>query len=275
VKIKGDFRVDNLLKHARQVAVESARAAGKLAKDRFDANVNVQEKDEFGDLVTEVDLLAEKEILQRLRHHFPDHQIRSEETGWLGVDGDWLWLVDPLDGTNNYAIGIPLYGVSITLLYQRQPVLGVIYDSHLDKMYVSELHQGSTCDGKKISLKPGRDVRKMTVGWIQGHGVQKEPQAMQLKHHLDAECKRVLRLWAPALLWCMVARGDLDGIVLYNSEGDDLYAGVLMVKEAGGVVMDFEGRPFEGMNPEPYLIACHPDQKETFLQMVREGLRNG
>ena len=71
--------------------------------------------------------------------------------------------------------------------------------------------------------------------------------------------------------WCMLAKGDIDGIVLYNSEGDDLYSGILMVKEAGGIVIDFDGNPFTGMKEEPYLIACHPDNKEELLQIVREG----
>jgi len=70
----------------------------------------------------------------------------------------------------------------------------------------------------------------------------------------------------------MLAKGDIDGIVLFNSEGDDLYSGVLMVQEAGGVVIDFEGNLFAGMNEEPYLIACHPDHKEELMRIVREGL---
>lgn len=73
----------------------------------------------------------------------------------------------------------------------------------------------------------------------------------------------------------MLAKGDIDGIILYNSEGDDLYSGILMVKEAGGIVIDFEGNAFTGMNTEPYLIACHEDHKEKMLTIVREGLSFG
>ncbi|SFI04115.1 Inositol monophosphatase family protein [Bacillus sp. 71mf] len=82
----------------------------------------------------------------------------------------------------------------------------------------------------------------------------------------------MMRLWAPTLQWCMLAKGDIDGIILYNSEGDDLYSGILMVKEAGGIVVDFKGNDFTGMNKEPYLIACHPDNKNYLLNMVSEGL---
>lgn len=270
--------MNHILNLAKEIAIDAAIKGGKIAKERFGGRLGLKEKDEYGDLVTEVDELAEKEILKRIVQHFPDHQIRSEETGWSGVEGDWLWLVDPLDGTNNYAIGLPVYGVSITLLYRKEPVLGVIYDSHLEKMYVSQKGMGMTCNGEPVHMKPvdSRPLRKMTVGWIQGHHVQKNPEAMRLKHALDEHFKRVLRLWAPSIQWCMVARGDLDGIVLYNSEGDDLYAGILMVKEAGGLVIDFEGNQFEGMNPEPYIIACHPNHRDSFLEMVRKTiLANG
>jgi len=265
--------VEELLQRAREVAIEAAVRAGQVAKERFDGTFVVTEKGEHGDLVTEVDELAEREILQRLQEHFPDHQIRSEETGWSGVEGDWLWLVDPLDGTNNFAVGLPVYGVSITLLYQKRPVLGVIYNSHLEKLYVAERGRGATLNGNRFEIpSKQREAHKLTVGWIQGHLVQKHAEAMALKHHLDLTSKRVLRLWAPTVQWSMLAQGELDGIVLYNSEGDDLYAGVLLALEAGAQVFDFEGNPFDRMNPEPYLIACHPEQRETFLAIVRQGL---
>ncbi|OPA81286.1 inositol monophosphatase [Paenibacillus selenitireducens] len=260
---------------ARLIASEAARDAGRIAKDRFGSSLIVNEKGEDGDLVTEVDHLAEQVILERIQSQFPDDQIRSEETGWIGVEGEWLWLVDPLDGTNNYAIGLAVFGVSITLLFREQPVLGVIYDSIQDQLYVAEQGKGATCNGRPIQVNAKQDtLRKMTVGWIQGHQVQKDPLAKHLKQHMDESFKRVLRLWAPTLLWAMLARGDLDGIILYNSEGDDLYSGIVLVQEAGGVVMNFDGTPFEGMTREPYIIACHPDVKVTFLQYVRETLES-
>lgn len=266
------MQIGRVLEEAKPVAVEAALAAGRLAKARFAEEFVIEEKDEHGDLVTEVDHLAEQEILHRLREHFPDHQIRSEETGWRGAEGDWLWLVDPLDGTNNYAVGLPVYGVAITLLFQKKPMLGVIYDSHLEKLYVAERGRGATVNGQPLRLPERKPAKKrLTVGWIQGHHVQQRPEAMRLKHHLDLTCKRVLRLWAPTLAWAMVARGDLDGIVLYDSEGDDLYAGVLLAQEAGARVVDFKGNEFVTMNPEPYLVACHPDDEERFLQLAREG----
>ncbi|MFC4546507.1 inositol monophosphatase family protein [Paenactinomyces guangxiensis] len=207
-----------------------------------------------------------------MKSGFPHHRFKGEEFGWSDEEeSEWVWLVDPLDGTNNYAIGHPLYAVCITCIYRGEPLLGVIYDSHLDNMYIAEKGNGVTCNGVPLRMKK-REFRLPTFAWIQGHQVQKDPVAMQLKQHLDQVCKRVLRLWAPALVWCMLARGDIDGVLLYNSEGDDLYAGLLVAREAGAITVDYNGNPFVGMKKEPYILACHPDRKEEFLRLVYNGM---
>ncbi|GIP37660.1 inositol monophosphatase [Paenibacillus sp. J31TS4] len=260
------------LPKARIIAEEAAREAAELARSRFENEKDVREKGEFGDLVTAVDLMAEAIILKKLKEAFPDDQIRSEESGWAGVEGDWLWLVDPLDGTNNYAVGLPVYGVAITLLYRKEPVLGVICDSAMRHVYTAQAGRGAWRNGEPLRAAARRPGGRPTLGWIQGHVVQGDTRAMGLKHHLDSVCKRVLRLWAPSLLWAMLARNDLDGIVLFNSEGDDLYAGVLLAKEAGMRVSWFDGSPFEGMSPEPYLIACRPERWEELQAEVAAGL---
>lgn len=264
--------MEEIVGRAVEIAVEAARSAGRLTRERFGGRFRIAEKDDFGDLVTEVDEQAEREIIRFIRRHFPDHAIWGEETGRSGEAGDWLWMIDPLDGTNNYAIGLPLYAVSITLLYRDVPVLGVVCDAHLGKIYVARKGKGAFCDGRRLRLDAGgRDPGKMTIGWIQGHQVQKDPAAARMREHLDRHVKRVLRLWAPSLLWCMLARGDLDGIVLYDSEGEDLYAGLLLAQEAGALTMDFRGHSFVGKPPVSYILACRPEDREAFCRLVQGG----
>lgn len=268
---------ETILQRANETAIRAVKEAGAVHLSLFGSNIAIEEKGQDGDLVTEADHRAEAAILRIITEEFPDHQVRSEETGWAGVDSEWLWLVDPLDGTNNFAIGLPVYGVSVTLIHQQQPVLGVIYEPVTDRLYVGEKGNGATCNGERLRLTESKrhTAAKPTIGWIQGHQVQKEERPMRLKHALDNQSKRVLRLWAPTLLWSALTRGDIDGIVLYNSEGDDLYSGVLLAQEAGAAVIDFEGNRLEGMKSEPYIIACRPNQTAFFLDLVREGLQGG
>ena len=266
--------MEDILQLAKNVATKVIVEAGSIARERFDQAAQMEEKDEFGDLVTEVDYLAEEVILKEISRVFPGHQIQSEEAGDNGVESEWLWQIDPLDGTNNFAIGVPVFSASITLLFRNEPVLGVIYEPMVDRLYVASINDGAFCNGKPITIKKRENPDRSIVGWIQGHKVQNEDKAVRLRNYIDVNCKRMMRLWAPTLQWCMLAKGELDGIILYNSEGDDLYSGILMVKEAGGIVVDFEGNEFTRTDPSsaPYFIACHPDHKDHFLKLVKEGL---
>lgn len=262
----------NTIAKAKELSVKVIRQAGEITKTKFGNFVDLRSKGEYGDVVTEVDHLAEEIIIQAIRSTFPTHQIHSEEAGMMGTENDWLWLIDPLDGTNNFVIGLPVFSTSITLMYKREPVLGVVYEPLTDRLFVSVLGEGTYCNNQKVLIKSNANLFKGNIGWIQGHKVQNDRRAVKLKHFIDVSFKRMLRLWAPTLQWCMLAKGDIDGIILYNSEGDDLYSGVLMVKEAGGIVIDFHGKPFTGMQEEPYIIACHPNHKDELLRIVNLGL---
>jgi len=266
-----DYNIINQAQHKLEKVIKEV---GLLIKNKFDHLTEINIKGDFGDVVTEADYLAEDILVKAIQQNFPSHQIRSEELGMLGEESDWLWLIDPLDGTNNFVIGLPVIAVSVTLMYRRHAVLGIVYEPFTDRLYASSINKGAYCNNKQITIKESTDLFKGTIGWIQGHKVQNNPQAVKLKNYIDHKFKRMIRLWAPTIQWCMLAKGDIDGIILYNSEGEDLYSGLLMVKEAGGCVIDFNGHEFNGMVDEPYIIACHPQHKEQLLSIVKEGLNS-
>lgn len=267
--------MEQIIRVARELAIAAALEAGRLIRERFDQLDTYEEKGEFGDVVTEVDYAAEHLILQKIERVFPEHRIRSEEAGINQVqDSDWLWLIDPLDGTNNFAVGLPVFSCSITLMHRLKPVLAVIYEPMVDRLFVSVLNEGTTCNGLPVQMNVGRSFVRPSVAWIQGHVVQNEARAVALRQYIDLNTKRMMRLWAPTIQWCMLAKGSLDAIILYNSEGEDLYSGMLMVQEAGGVIVDFEGNRVHGISEEPYLIACLPQHLDYFVKMVQEGLQS-
>ncbi|WP_171685722.1 inositol monophosphatase family protein [Paenibacillus planticolens] len=281
---------------AKEVAVKAASKAGDLAREHFGGKLTVQHKDERGDLVTEVDVKADRLIVDEIMAVFPTHRIYSEEAGEGGAASDWVWHVDPLDGTNNFALGIPLYGVSISLSYQGRIVLGVVHDSALGITYAALKGEGSWQDGIQLAAKPSGALAKSTLSWIQGHAVGKDDQgALTLRHHLEHSVKRVLRMWAPSLTWAMLARGDLHGIALYNSEGEDLYAGLLLAQEAGVKVTDFDGNSLDllgeagaageganarcnegvgnGQGKPAYIVAAVPEYHAELLQIVQQAIK--
>lgn len=259
------------VEEAKIKVAELAREAGKLARQAFLKDIQVDLKGNDGDVVTEIDRKAEQLIVNGLLQLFPDHGVYGEEFGWVGNrKSDWLWLVDPLDGTNNYVIGLPAYGVSITGIFQGEIKLGIIYESHLDRLYIAEKEKGVTVNGLPLQMRPPQ-TSHLTLAWVQGYQVQKASEAAYLRWHLECYSKRIICLWVPTVVCCMLARGDLDGVVSYRSESSDLYAGLLIAKEAGACIMDFEGNSIHNIQENPYIIACHPNRKKEMLHLIKQG----
>jgi myo-inositol-1(or 4)-monophosphatase len=261
------------LEHARRVAVEAAEAAGVVVREGVKGVVGVHAKGCDGDVVTDLDLAAEKILLDRVLTTFPDHRVIAEESGLHG-GGEWTWLVDPLDGTNNLAIGLPTYVIGVALCFRGRPLLGVIHDPVMSRTWSAVRGSGAQGPGGAPLAPPYRPVPHGPIlAWTQGYGVARDdPAALALKITLDVRARRVLRLWAPLLGWVMLARGDIDGIIGYRAGVVDLPAGVLIAQEAGLAVRDLGGGPFDDDFNAPgrdrSFVAGRPELIDALLAMV-------
>jgi len=196
-----------------------------------------------GDLVTEVDHLCEDILVDGIRSAFPDHHVVSEERGSVGPNSDWCWLIDPLDGTNNYALGLPLYGCSLALSHCGKYVLGVVHDAHHDRTLGGAVGLGAYEGQQRLSINwQRRPDAALTVGWTQGYAVGADPTARRVRDQLELRCKRVLANWSPVIDMILLSTGGLDAFVSFDSELTDFAAGLVLIPEAGGLVADFEGR---------------------------------
>jgi myo-inositol-1(or 4)-monophosphatase len=264
------------LEVAHGLAVEAAEAAGALLRGPGLAGTGMRVKDSTGDIVTDLDLAAEKVIIDRIRAVFPSHRIIAEESGLLdaavsdtspasGAAGGRTWLVDPLDGTNNLAIALPAYVVGIAMCAGDLPVLGVVHDPVARQTWSAVRDRGAFGPCGRLPCPPSRPAPYGPVlAWTQGHGVSREDvTARALKLVLECTARRVLQLWAPLLAWVMLARGDIDGIVGYRAEAVDLPAGALIAAEAGLAVCGLDGQPFDERIGRPAadrsFVAGHPE----------------
>jgi myo-inositol-1(or 4)-monophosphatase len=158
---------------------------------------------------------------------------------------EWTWLIDPLDGTNNVALGLPLFGVCVTLCHREIPIITAIYSGHQDTTYVAVRGHGVVRDETTPvqivgSIKP----RSTTVSWIQGYGVRPDdPVPRRALAGLQGKFKRILQLWAPTVDWALLIEGRIGAVVCYRNEAEDLMGGILAAVEAGAVLTDFTGRP--------------------------------
>lgn len=230
-------------------AIMAARQAGDIiarSADRIDT-LQIETK-EINDFVSEVDKNAEKTIIDTLRKAYPDHSFLGEESGLQKAPGEgtaeYEWIIDPLDGTTNFLYGIPHYAVSIALKHRGKLYQSVIYDPIKDDLFTASKGQGATLNGRRIRIKARRDMN----GALLTTGV---PYRMDQQHLVDpylASMKALLpgtagvrRPGAASLDLAYVAAGRYDGFWEFSLHEWDIAAGVLMVREAGGMVSDLTG----------------------------------
>ncbi|SVC62084.1 uncharacterized protein METZ01_LOCUS314938, partial [marine metagenome] len=226
--------------------VEAALAAGKVQAEHVDKIQSVSEKSGLrGDVVTEVDLLCEKEIIDRIQKVFPCDAILAEESGETLGDVSRKWIIDPLDGSLNYSHGYPCYCVSIGVEHEGELVVGVIYNPNLDELFVAEKGQGATLNGKTIKVSTTKTLEKSLL--VTGFS----PKIMgseddNLKHFCNfmKSCQAVRRPGSAAMDLCYIAMGRFDGFWEACLSPWDMAAGVLIVREAGGRVTAFGGESF-------------------------------
>jgi myo-inositol-1(or 4)-monophosphatase len=262
------------LDEALRLAASLVAAAGELAREALDGGELEQTaKGERGDVVTPVDRAAEALIVAGIRARFPDHAIRSEEAGSLGPDSEWTWLVDPLDGTNNLALGLPLVGACATLLRGNRPVLAAIHDGARGQTFTAVRGAGAHRDGARLALGDAAPPQATTVSWIQGYGVAADdPLAERVRSLLGLHFKRTLTTWAPAIDWALIAEGKVGAAVVYRSEPEDSIPGRLLVEEAGGSVRDFSGRLLEPGENAPELVLGNPEVTAAIASILKTGL---
>jgi myo-inositol-1(or 4)-monophosphatase len=226
---------------------ETLRLCGVELASRFGRNNNPREKQDFS-IVTDADLASEKVILDRIAKYFPNDAIISEEAGFLKVNrtpGHYVWIVDPLDGTTNFANGFPFFCISIARAKflpdgTMQSVQGGIRDPLHDKTFIATFGGGATCNGQSIQVKASRPLDKtfLVTGfyYTKGFALDKEIQRFQ---NVAQSCQSIRRTGSSALDLAYVAAGIYDAFWERGLAVWDVAAGSLLVQEAGGSVRNY------------------------------------
>jgi myo-inositol-1(or 4)-monophosphatase len=229
---------------ARQVSVRAARSAGDLLRRRVDSIREVRHKSAV-DIVTDVDVLSEQEVCATLLAAFPTHSILGEEGGARpGSDPRFRWIVDPLDGTTNYAHGFPFFCVSIGLEVEGRLTLGVAYDPSLDELFVAEAGRGATVNDRPIQVSSTTDLAQALLATGFPYERTEFSRAMNSFEVLSLKSQAVRRAGSAVLDLCYVACGRLDGYWEHRVQPWDMAAGALIVIEASGSVTAIDGSPF-------------------------------
>lgn len=232
-------------------ALEAASGAGKVLHKHWGKLSSFKEKSCSGDLVTIADIESEKLIVDLLHRQYPHHSILAEESGIQYVNekidaNDFIWVIDPLDGTTNYTHQFPMICISIALLYQQRPIVAVIYNPILNELFHAVKGQGAFLNSKRINVSKVSDVSHslLATGFAYDRRLKSD-------NTLPEFCKLALisqgirRMGSAALDLAYVAAGRLDGYWERGLQPWDMAAGALIVEEAGGLVSDHDSSPFQ------------------------------
>jgi len=239
-------------------------------KKFFNGSFVISSKGTLNDLVTEADHASEKAIIALIQKNHPDHFILSEETGSIIQDSEYKWIIDPIDGTINFAHGIPICCVSIGVEYKGEMIMGAVLNPFMNELFVAEKGKGATLNGNKIQVSEETNLLKSCL--VTGFPYQyldSENGPLQIFEKLIRKAIPVRRLGSAALDLCWTAAGRFDGFYEHKLQAWDSAAGFLMVQEAGGVVTDLAGEPY---NPyQPGIIATNGKIHAQLESVIKGG----
>jgi myo-inositol-1(or 4)-monophosphatase len=247
-------------------AIGVAQEAGALLRDRLNTKFNVSHKGAIN-LVTEVDIASETLIRERIATRYPRHQVLAEESGFADSASDYRWIIDPLDGTTNYAHGYPVFNVSIALECKGEVIAGVVYDPMRDELFAAEKGSGAMLNFKTIRVSETNTLIKSMLSTGFPYDI-KTSSMTNLDHwtNFALNTQALRRDGAAALDLCYVACGRYDGFWELNLSAWDTAAGVLIVEEAGGRVTDFSGGSFSNYTPE--IVASNGAIHKPMLEIL-------
>jgi myo-inositol-1(or 4)-monophosphatase len=247
-------------------ATEAVLRAGALQRERYGTELQVQHKGEI-DLVTEVDRACEAAVLEVLRSYFPDHDVVTEESVPERTGSRFLWFVDPLDGTTNFAHGYPFFCASVALAVDGQVVAGAVYDPLKDELFTAERGAGAHLNGRRLRVSQTADLLRALLVTGFPYDLRDDLAAkLRLFNRFMGEARAIRRDGAAALDLSYVAAGRVDGFWEEKLQPWDMMAGILFVEEAGGRATRFDGTSV-GFSADE-LVAAGPGLHPLMLDVL-------
>ncbi len=248
-----------------ETAIEAAKKGGEIALKYFETELEHEIKDDKS-FVTKADKETEAAILEVLKSKFPEHSFLAEETGESGNKSEYMWVIDPIDGTANFVNGLPLWAISIGLMKGNEAVCGVIYNPLINLLVYGEKGKGLWCNGARSHVSAQeKDKAMITAGVGRAPGV-KDKLAAFLKESPN-HIKTYRYIGSAALELAILARGGTEGFVAFGNSKWDYAAGTLLVQEGGGKLTDFKGNPWNF--EENYFIASNGVVHNDIIEIMR------
>jgi len=250
---------------AMEVAVKAARGAGEILLKHFTSQKDATRKS-HGNFVTAIDKASEKFVLDLLASEYSEHSVLSEEThADTKVEG-YTWIVDPLDGTNNYVFGIPFFCANVALSFEGEIILGVSYDPIRDELFSARKNCGAYLNSRQMNVTKETEMKYADVGFDLGYNYERGKEILSIATKLWGNVHCLRAMGSSALGLAYVAAGRI-GLYYHRCLFPwDIASGTLLIAEAGGVVIDWDGKPAKYSSPS--LIASNQALIKSFLALT-------
>lgn len=226
--------------------IQISHEAGEIIREGFGKSFGIEYKTNESNLVTDIDKASEKHIKEFIRKKYPSHSILAEEGGATTNDPEYLWVIDPLDGTTNFAHGLPIFSVSIGLQKKGRTIAGVVYDVIHDVTYSAESGSGAFAGHQKIRVSENDNLAHSVLATGFPYNISEDPEnALEKFTAITRASRGIRRLGSAAIDLCYVARGVFDGFWEVYLHPWDICAGKLIVEESGGKVTGFNGEEID------------------------------
>jgi myo-inositol-1(or 4)-monophosphatase len=222
--------------------IEIAKEAGQIVREGFGKTIDIEIKTNESNLVTQIDKASEKRIIEYVKKEFPTHGILAEESGASKNTSEYLWVIDPLDGTTNFAHGFPIFSISIGVQKNGLTLVGVVYDVMQNIVYSAESGGGACANNERINVSPNDKLQRALLVTGFPYNIAENPEnAFERFIALTKASRGMRRLGSAAIDFCYVATGVFDGFWEVYLHPWDICAGKLILEEAGGIVTGFRG----------------------------------
>jgi len=249
--------------------IEAAHAGGKILKNYFGQILDITVKSNPSDFKTRADDESEQAVIEVLTKHFPDYNILGEESGTIDKGSEYTFVIDPLDGTNNFVLGIPTFCVSIGLIKGDEIIAGVIYAPMLDLTFSAQIGEGAFCNETKIQVSSVTEEKNGTISLCGYYGISPELWGSMFKNLAMGGFKRVMNQWCPTYDFCMLASGKIESMVNYGSELYDFCAGKIIAREAGAVITNLDGTPEENDRNRMFMASNNNQIQQSIIQSLK------
>src|SRR3989304_5343609 len=248
-----------------ETAIKAAKLAGEKLEYYFESSLEHYEKEDKS-IVTRADLEADEIIINEIEARFPSHQILSEEKGEVGSKSDYLWIIDPLDGTHNFARGIPIFCTSIALIYKREAIVSVVYYPPTNALFTAEKGKGAYWNGERIQVSDPSDLSKTLVSLGRGKETKDKQEMLKIINSLHEKVGSIRLLMSASLELAYVAEGRIDAFAVLGLKSWDFIGGLLLVEEAGGKATDFTGKKWN--LDSTYVLASNGKIHDQLLETL-------